>query len=46
MRKNVETTIRNIKKMFPRTIHAITLEGFLMKLTLFVFQLNKTINLN
>ena len=46
MRKRVETTISDIKKMFPRTIHAITLEGFLIKLTLFVFglQLNKSIN--
>jgi hypothetical protein len=49
MRKRVETTISDIKKMFPRTIHAITLEGFLIKLTLFIFglQLNKsTSNLN
>jgi hypothetical protein len=32
--------------MFPRKIHAITLEGLLIKLTLFVFglQLNKSIN--
>lgn len=46
MRKRVETTISDIKKMFPRTIHAITLEGFLIKLTLFIFglQLNKSIN--
>lgn len=46
MRKRVETVISDIKKMFPRTIHAITLQGFLIKLTLFVFglQLNKSIN--
>jgi hypothetical protein len=46
MRKRVETTISDIKKMFPRTIHAVTLEGFLIKLTLFVFglQLNKALN--
>lgn len=46
MRKRVETTISDVKKLFPRTIHAITLEGFLIKLTLFVFglQLNKSIN--
>lgn len=46
MRKRVETAISDIKKMFPRTIHAVTLEGFLIKLTLFVFglQLNKSIN--
>lgn len=46
MRKRIETTISDIKKLFPRTIHAVTLEGFLIKLTLFVFglQLNKSIN--
>lgn len=46
MRKRIETAISDIKKMFPRTIHAVTLEGFLIKLTLFVFglQLNKSIN--
>jgi hypothetical protein len=46
MRKRVETAISDIKKMFPRTIHAVTLEGFLIKLTLFVLglQLNKSIN--
>ncbi len=37
MRKRVETTISNIKKMFPSTIHVITLEGLLIKQTLFVF---------
>ena len=31
MRKRVETTISDIKKMFPRTIHTITLEGFQIK---------------
>ncbi len=46
MRKRVETTISDIKKLFPRTIHAVTLDGFLIKLTLFIFglQLNKAIN--
>ncbi|CAD0006626.1 transposase [Flavobacterium salmonis] len=46
MRKRVETTISDIKKLFPRTIHAVTLQGFIIKLTLFVFalQLNKSIN--
>ncbi|MBK0384562.1 IS982 family transposase, partial [Pedobacter sp. SD-b] len=39
MRKRIETAISDIKKMFPRTIHAVTLEGFLIKLTLFVFGL-------
>jgi len=46
MRKRIETAISDIKKMFPRTIHAVTLDGFLIKLTLFVFglQLKKAIN--
>jgi hypothetical protein len=46
MRKRVETTISDIKKIFPRTIHAVTLEGLLIKLALFFFalQLNKAIN--
>lgn len=46
MIKRVETAISDIKKMFPRTIHAVKLEGFLIKLTLFIFglQLNKSIN--
>lgn len=30
MRKHIEVTISNIKKMFPRRIHAITLSGFLI----------------
>ena len=42
MRKRVETTISDIKKLFPRTIHAVTLNGFLMKLILFVFALQIT----
>lgn len=28
MRKRVETIISDIKKMFPRTEHAVTLNGF------------------
>lgn len=46
MRKRVETTISDIKKLFPRTIHAVTLNGFLIKLILFVFglQINKITN--
>ena len=46
MRKRVEATISDIKKMFPRTIHAVTLNGFLVKLILFVFalQINKLTN--
>ncbi|MDI9311394.1 MAG: hypothetical protein QM535_14375 [Limnohabitans sp.] len=46
MKKRVETTNIDNKKIFPRTIQAVTLEGYLIKLTLFVFglQLNKSIN--
>lgn len=46
MRKRIETSISDIKKMFPKTIHAVTLNGFLIKLILFVFalQLNKITN--
>jgi DDE family transposase len=39
MRKRIEATISDIKKMFQRTIHAVTLNGFLVKLILFVFAL-------
>nr|WP_281636654.1 hypothetical protein [Flavobacterium marginilacus] len=47
MRKRVKTTISDIKKLFPKTINSVILEGLLIKLTLFVFgltQLNKVIN--
>ncbi len=46
MRKRIETSISDIKKLFPRTIHAVTLNGFLIKLILFVFglQINKITN--
>ncbi len=46
MRKRVETTISDIKKIFLGAIHAVTLIGFLMKLILFVFaiQINKITN--
>lgn len=46
IRKRIETTISDIKKLFQRTIHAVTLEGFLLKLILFVFaiQLNSVFN--
>jgi len=46
MRKRVETAISDIKKLFSRTIHAVTLNGFLIKLILFIFtlQLNKIFN--
>ena len=46
MRKRIETSISDIKKLFPKTIHAVTLNGFLIKLILFVFglQLSKLNN--
>lgn len=46
IRKRIETTISDIKKLFPRTIHAVTFNGFLLKLILFVFamQLNSILN--
>lgn len=46
MRKRVEVTISDIKKLFSRTIHAVTLEGFLIKLTMYIFglQMKKFIN--
>ena len=37
IRKRIETTISDIKKLFPRTIHAVTFNGFLLKLILFLF---------
>lgn len=45
-RKQVEAIISNIKKMFPKTIHAVTLNGFLIKISLFIFaaQFSKIIN--
>ena len=36
-RKRVEAIISNIKRMFPKTIHAVTLNGFLIKFSLFIF---------
>lgn len=46
MRKRIEVAISDIKKLFSRTIHAVTINGFLIKLTLFIFglQLNKMTN--
>mgnify|MGYP001565270170 CR=1 FL=1 len=46
IRKRIETTISDIKKLFPRTIHAVTFNGFLLKLILFIFaiQLNSILN--
>lgn len=45
-RKQIEVVISNIKKMFPKIIHAVTLNGFLIKLILFLFaaQFHKILN--
>jgi len=37
MRKRIETTISEIVDMTPHSIHAVTQQGFLLKLLLFVF---------
>lgn len=36
-RKRIETTFSQIVSMFPRHIHAITAEGFLLKVVMFIF---------
>lgn len=43
MRKLIETTIGEIEKLFPKKIHATDLDGFVLKVFLFVFafQLDK-----
>ena len=43
MRKRIETVFSQITSMFPRHIHAVTLDGFLLKVSLFViaFALDK-----
>ena len=44
MRKYIETTIGEIAKLFPKKIHATNLDGFLLKIALFLFayQIDKT----
>ncbi|WP_181309091.1 IS982 family transposase [Rufibacter sp. XAAS-G3-1] len=37
MRKKIETTFSEITATFPRSIHAVTPEGFLLKIVLFLF---------
>ncbi len=37
MRKYIETTIGEISKLFPEKIHATNLNGFLLKIALFLF---------
>ncbi|MBW7467165.1 IS982 family transposase, partial [Pontibacter aydingkolensis] len=36
-RKRIETTFSGITGFFPRKIHAVTAEGFILKLILFIF---------
>ena len=45
IRKRIETSISEIKALFLRKIHAVTLRGFLIKILLFLlaFQLNKAL---
>ncbi len=45
MRKYIETTIGEIVKLFPKKIHATNLNGFLLKIALFLFayQVDKAI---
>ncbi|MGC2238799.1 MAG: hypothetical protein WA584_21770 [Pyrinomonadaceae bacterium] len=37
VRKYIETTIGEVEKLFPKKIHATTLNGFLLKIALFLF---------
>jgi hypothetical protein len=37
MRKRIETTFSEIQAAFPRSIHAVTPQGFLLKIVLFLF---------
>ncbi len=37
VRKYIETTIGEIGKLFPKKIHATNLNGFLLKIALFLF---------
>jgi hypothetical protein len=43
MRKRIETVFSQITAMFPEHIHAVTLDGFLLKVSMFViaFALDK-----
>ena len=37
MRKRIETTFSEITAYFPKKIHAVTIQGFLLKVVLFIF---------
>jgi len=45
MRKNIETVFSQLKSLFLRKIHAVTVQGFLLKIALFIiaFTFNKLI---
>jgi hypothetical protein len=47
MRKYIETTIGELEKLFPKKIHATNLNGFLLKIALFLFafQIDKAFTL-
>ena len=36
MRKRIETVFSEITRLFPKRIHAVTLKGFLMKVSFFI----------
>jgi hypothetical protein len=36
-RHYIETVFSNITRVFPKSIHAVTLDGFLLKLSAFIF---------
>jgi hypothetical protein len=36
MRKRNETVLNQINNLFPKHIHAVTLDGFLLKVSMFV----------
>ena len=37
MRKRIETTFSEISNFFPKTIHAVTEYGFILKVVIFIF---------
>lgn len=43
MRKRIETTFSEITAGFPKNIHAVPPEGFMLKIFLFAFSLKKIV---
>ncbi|MDT5159509.1 MAG: hypothetical protein QOH51_3866, partial [Acidobacteriota bacterium] len=43
MRKRIETVLRQISSLLPKKIHSVTLDGFMLKVSMFViaFALDK-----